>query len=175
MEKVIKLKKNIKKGFTLVELLVVIAILAILASVSVVGYLGFTQKANQSNCDTELAQVENVLLSLETGDEIVYNNDDNKTVKYTVSMTEIKSNLYTITVYVGAKSSNTTTSSTELNAILKEVFADDLGKLSGIFTNDGTNSSDTSNTNYLKYAAYGKTSTSSKIKVVYTKSDNANA
>lgn len=54
-------KRNEKKGFTLVELLVVIAILAILASVSVVGYLGFTQKAKNSNAATELAQVREVL------------------------------------------------------------------------------------------------------------------
>ena len=37
--------KNTKKGFTLVELLVVIAILAILATVAVVGYTSFTRKA----------------------------------------------------------------------------------------------------------------------------------
>ncbi|MBQ2804298.1 MAG: prepilin-type N-terminal cleavage/methylation domain-containing protein, partial [Clostridia bacterium] len=41
--------KQTKKGFTLVELLVVIAILAILATVSVVGYTAFIQKAHQSN------------------------------------------------------------------------------------------------------------------------------
>lgn len=41
--------KTKKKGFTLVELLVVIAILAILATVSVVGYLAFINKAKESN------------------------------------------------------------------------------------------------------------------------------
>ena len=41
--------KNSKKGFTLVELLVVIAILAILATVAVVGYTSFTRKAEISN------------------------------------------------------------------------------------------------------------------------------
>jgi len=45
--------KRIKKGFTLVELLVVIAILAILGTVSIVGYTSFTKKANYSN-DTTL-------------------------------------------------------------------------------------------------------------------------
>ena len=39
-------KRGIKRGFTLVELLVVIAIIAILATVSTVGYLGFVAKAN---------------------------------------------------------------------------------------------------------------------------------
>ena len=50
-----------KKGFTLVELLVVIAILAVLATVSVVGYMGFTKKAQVSN-DTSLVSQLNTLL-----------------------------------------------------------------------------------------------------------------
>ena len=49
--------KQTKKGFTLVELLVVIAILAILATVSVVGYTAFIQKAHQSNDRTLVAQL----------------------------------------------------------------------------------------------------------------------
>lgn len=49
--------KNTKKGFTLVELLVVIAILAILASVAVVGYTSFIKKAEQSNAETEAHQI----------------------------------------------------------------------------------------------------------------------
>lgn len=40
--------KHTKKGFTLVELLVVIAILAILATVSVVGYTAYIGRANES-------------------------------------------------------------------------------------------------------------------------------
>lgn len=45
------------KGFTLVELLVVIAILAILATVSVVGYTSFIDNAKDSNAETELNTV----------------------------------------------------------------------------------------------------------------------
>ena len=45
------------KGFTLVELLVVIAILAILATVSVVGYTTYIQNANQSKAVQELTQI----------------------------------------------------------------------------------------------------------------------
>ena len=56
-----KLNQKEKKGFTLVELLVVIAILAVLASVSVVGYLGFTAKAKHSNAMTELSQAKEVI------------------------------------------------------------------------------------------------------------------
>lgn len=53
--------KTLKKGFTLVELIVVIAIIAILATVSVVGYSAFIENANQSKVNQELAQAENVL------------------------------------------------------------------------------------------------------------------
>lgn len=56
--------KNIKKkGFTLVELLVVIAILAILATVSVVGYTSFIARANDSNAETELKQISTLINS----------------------------------------------------------------------------------------------------------------
>ena len=53
-----------KKGFTLVELLVVIAILAVLATVSVVGYMGFTKKAHESN-DIGLTTQMNTILQAE--------------------------------------------------------------------------------------------------------------
>ncbi|HHX67284.1 MAG TPA: prepilin-type N-terminal cleavage/methylation domain-containing protein, partial [Gallicola sp.] len=55
--------KTLKKGFTLVELIVVIAIIAILATVSVVGYSAFIKNANQSKVNQELAQVENLLMA----------------------------------------------------------------------------------------------------------------
>lgn len=55
------MKNMKKKGFTLVELLVVIAIIAILATVSVVGYTAFLTKANQSNATTEAKQVEQAI------------------------------------------------------------------------------------------------------------------
>ena len=55
------MKKNTQKGFTLVELLVVIAILAILASVAVVGYTAFIERADKQAADTEVAQIEALL------------------------------------------------------------------------------------------------------------------
>lgn len=51
------------KGFTLVELLVVIAILAILATVSVVGYTSFIENANNSACEQELAQIKTQVIA----------------------------------------------------------------------------------------------------------------
>ena len=55
------MNKKTKKGFTLVELLVVIAILAILSTVSVVGYTSFINKAKESNAKNELHQVVNMI------------------------------------------------------------------------------------------------------------------
>ena len=54
---------NTRKGFTLVELLVVIAILAILATVSVVGYTSFINRAHESNAQTEAHQIESAIES----------------------------------------------------------------------------------------------------------------
>ena len=51
------------KGFTLVELLVVIAILAILATVSVVGYTSFINQANNSTALQEVTQVRDYCIS----------------------------------------------------------------------------------------------------------------
>lgn len=61
------MKKHVKKGFTLVELLVVMAIIAILATVSVVGYTSFVAKAKLSKAQTELAQVRDYIYAAEVG------------------------------------------------------------------------------------------------------------
>ena len=56
------MKTNMKKkGFTLVELLVVIAIIAILAVVSVVGYTAFINKANTSADQQAITQINTAL------------------------------------------------------------------------------------------------------------------
>ena len=52
---------NTRKGFTLVELLVVIAILAILATVSVVGYTSFIKSADDSAAMQETHQIETII------------------------------------------------------------------------------------------------------------------
>ena len=52
-----KLFKKAKKGFTLVELVVVIAVIAILAAVSVGAYFGVTESANNSRLEQEAKQV----------------------------------------------------------------------------------------------------------------------
>ena len=52
-----KIFKKMKKGFTLVELVVVIAVIAILAAVSVGAYFGVTESANNSRLEQEAKQV----------------------------------------------------------------------------------------------------------------------
>lgn len=49
--------KKLKKGFTLVELVVVIAVIAILAAVSVVSYMAITNKANESHDQQIIDQI----------------------------------------------------------------------------------------------------------------------
>ena len=49
--------KKVKKGFTLIELVVVIAVIAILSAVSVVAYVGITNSAKKSAAETKAAQI----------------------------------------------------------------------------------------------------------------------
>lgn len=56
------MKKLIKKGFTLVELVVVIAVVAVLAAVSVGAYFGITETANQQAAKTHIKELNDMLL-----------------------------------------------------------------------------------------------------------------
>ena len=73
------MKNMKKKGFTLVELLVVIAIIAILAVVSVVGYTAFIKKANQSADQQAVTQMNTVLEAAQAGSSIIVEGDDAQT------------------------------------------------------------------------------------------------
>jgi len=66
------MRNNKKKGFTLVELLVVIAILAILATVSVVGYTAYIESAYVSNDNTVVGQLNSFagVLNADTSSEL---------------------------------------------------------------------------------------------------------
>ena len=59
-----KLFKKAKKGFTLVELVVVIAVIAILAGVSVGAYFGITETANRSAAEQGGKQLHTALLAV---------------------------------------------------------------------------------------------------------------
>ena len=52
------MNKNQDKGFTLVELLIVIVILGILATVTVFAVQGITDKGKQNACDVEVRALE---------------------------------------------------------------------------------------------------------------------
>ena len=66
------------KGFTLVELLVVIAILAILATVSVVGYTQYINNANVAVIKEDLAQIRTALMAADALPENAMNLADGK-------------------------------------------------------------------------------------------------
>lgn len=66
------MKSNKKRGFTLVELLVVIAILAILATVSVVGYTSFIERATISNDENVASQLNQFLIALKADSNSEY-------------------------------------------------------------------------------------------------------
>ena len=70
------MKKQQKKAFTLVELLVVIAILAILASVAVVGYTAFIKNAAVSNDENVATQLTRYLEALQADSTSKYYNKD---------------------------------------------------------------------------------------------------
>jgi len=48
MSKIVALHKNLRRGFTIVELLIVIVVIAILAAISIVAYNGIQARAENS-------------------------------------------------------------------------------------------------------------------------------
>ncbi len=83
------MKKRLKKGFTLVELVVVIAIIAILSAVSVAGYFGFTTNARKTATKQEAKDIANLILVVAADEETtgVTNDGTKVTLTYTVAGT----------------------------------------------------------------------------------------
>ena len=81
-----KMKKRLKKGFTLVELVVVIAIIAIF---SVAGYFGFTTNARKTATKQEAKDIANLILVVAADEETtgVTNDGTKVTLTYTESST----------------------------------------------------------------------------------------
>ena len=77
------MKRNNKKGFTIVELVIVIAVIAILAGVLIPTFAGIVAKANKSGIDQETRAALTVILAEENGQlsseakyYFLYSNDD---------------------------------------------------------------------------------------------------
>lgn len=111
--------RNNKKGFTLVELLVVIAILAILASVAVVGYTAFIEKAEKSNAQTELHQIEtSVEANLMVNEATVIGQTKEETPKDVYVGVIVVNNTAKVTSYIlGGDDGKTPVEITEATAI----------------------------------------------------------
>lgn len=82
--------KKVKKGFTLIELVVVIAVIAILSAVSVVAYVGITNSAKKTAAQADARSAVDVIrASLLTNTE-GYTEKSESTPRYTVILEEGK-------------------------------------------------------------------------------------
>lgn len=130
-----KIKKTFRKGFTLVELVVVIAIIAILAGVSVAGYVGFTNNAKKQVVNMEGKEVRtnyqawyitennnknDLFTNLDSFRDYLVSNENFKmdpnekvSINYYVEAQDKDSNYYVNMLY---RASNGMISSTELKA-----------------------------------------------------------
>ena len=70
MLKALKNRLNNRKGFTLIELIVVIAIIAILAAVLIPRFTGFTEDARQKSAVSETRNILLAYQALEAGGEV---------------------------------------------------------------------------------------------------------
>lgn len=78
--------KKVKKGFTLIELVVVIAVIAILSAVSVVAYVGITNSAKKSAAEQKASQIVTCLRAAALSSSEGYKEQSESTPRYTVEM-----------------------------------------------------------------------------------------
>jgi type IV pilus assembly protein PilA len=88
MLKMIRKQMN-KKGFTLIELVVVIAILAILAAIAVPQLLGFQDRAREQADKQTAVQIRNALSLLNANGEIVLSDGGTYTVAVAGTVTVV--------------------------------------------------------------------------------------
>lgn len=122
-----KLKENKKKGFTLVELIVVLVILAILAALLIPTLTGYINKAKEKSI---IAETRQVVMAAQTIADEQYG---------TLTLTGSKTVTFSLNTKANAKSSATTKAdgSSEINlsrdeiAGLAEVTTDNITSISG--------------------------------------------
>lgn len=102
-----KLKKNKKKGFTLVELIVVLVILAILAALLIPALTGYIDKAKKKDVIAETRQVvmaaqtlaDEAYASKNVGGDVTYGDDKDVTPAKVAELAEVKvGNIEKITI-----------------------------------------------------------------------------
>ena len=95
-------KKNLSKnkGFTLVELIVVLVILAILAAILVPTLLGYIDKARS---EKDFATAQSVRVATQAQIDELYGKGDNDVTKTDITKTEVKKEIFKL---VGAVSDN---------------------------------------------------------------------
>lgn len=144
------LSQEKKKGFTLVELLVVIAIIAILATVSTVGYLGFTKQAKISNDLTELTQYKTLITGLaldEKGTKV--KTDDN--TEYTITYAFETGSQHVLKMETVAGENKTAPSQTIASTLIKKMLGDDWIEGSNVIVNFDTTADKTTNVTSIEY------------------------
>ena len=75
-------KRNMKKGFTLVELVIVIAVIAILAGVLIPTFGGIIDKANASAVQQEAATIWKEIYAIDLSDGTIDAKDNGNDIKY---------------------------------------------------------------------------------------------
>lgn len=90
MQNLKKILKN-KKGFTLVELMVVVAILGILVAVAVPVYNSVTEKAEKNTCLANLRTIDSAIMQASTNDVTVADDDDEWKTKLDEYLADIDS------------------------------------------------------------------------------------
>ena len=113
--------KKVKKGFTLIELVVVIAVIAILSAVSVVAYVGITNSAKKSTAQQEADHIAfEVRAAAQTSADGYKEQYD---VNYGTSRSARESARYVISYSVeGLKIENKTTAALDPKDVLEDVY-----------------------------------------------------
>ncbi len=70
LQNIKKMKSD--KGFTIVELLIVIVVIGILAAIVIVAYQGVTARANTTKAQTNAAQVQKIAEAIASGNNGIY-------------------------------------------------------------------------------------------------------